>query len=99
MIFEAMRINNKEPDIKNLGIDLKVIPVRELVKGGFTVKERSKINSINYSKLRNEKWHTSRVRYKSNILFNAPGSSWCAFDDLDTWYFGPVLFSLIKLSI
>ena len=101
-IFEGLtgRIpnNSQEPDIKNLGIDLKVIPVRELVKGGFTVKERSKITSINYSKLRNEKWHTSRVRYKSNILFNVyEVPHGCAFDDLDKMvFFGPVLFFIDK---
>ena len=75
-IFEGLtgRVPNSSPmpDIEELGIDLKVLPLREgLKKNSFVSKERSKLKAVNYKKLLTDKWETAYVRKKiDKILFN-----------------------------
>lgn len=62
--------NDAEPDFKNLGIELKVFPLKKLSKGQLTAKERTKICSINYKGLIKENWPDSHARNKlKKILF------------------------------
>jgi len=72
-ILEALvgNVPNSNPnsDIENLGVELKVLPLRK-VSNRLQPKERSKIKSLNYNTIVNEQWMTSSVRSKmSTILF------------------------------
>ena len=72
-ILEALIGNspnsNPNPDVENLDIELKVLPLRK-VSNKIQPKERSKIKSINYNKIVDEEWKKSSVRNKlKKILF------------------------------
>jgi len=57
------------PDFNKVGVELKVIPLIQQ-KRKFSVKERTKVCSIDYKKLILEKWDTSHAKIKLNkILF------------------------------
>ncbi len=79
-----------EPDFIDAGIELKVIPL-EKRKSGLSVKERTKICSINYSELLDETWKTSHVKRKLNkILFiyyqyNPENKSQSMVKHIDLW--------------
>lgn len=61
--------SNPNPDIENLGVELKVLPVRK-VGGILQPKERSKIKSLNYDEIAAERWETSSLKKKiQKILF------------------------------
>ena len=61
--------NDPNPDVINLGIELKVMPLRK-VSNSLLPKERSKIKKINYNKIINESWGSSELKKKvSKILF------------------------------
>ncbi|MVX36209.1 MutH/Sau3AI family endonuclease, partial [Myroides sp. LoEW2-1] len=61
--------SNPNPDIENLALELKVLPLRK-VGQALQPKERSKIKSINYNSIIKEDWVTSEVKKKiDNILF------------------------------
>jgi len=59
--------SNPNPDIGELGVELKVLPVR---RSGyeFKPKERSKIKSINYNEIVDEAWISSAVRVKIKLI-------------------------------
>jgi DNA mismatch repair protein MutH len=68
--FGIANNNDASPDFKNLGIELKIFPLKKLAKGDLTAKERTKICSINYKTLVDENWKSSHARNKLNkILF------------------------------
>ncbi len=68
--FGIANNNDATPDFKELGIELKVLPLKVISKGGLTVKERTKVCSINYKGLITEKWITSHAKNKlQKILF------------------------------
>ena len=68
--FGIANNNDAAPDFKNLGIELKIFPLKKLAKGDLTAKERTKICSINYKTLIDENWKSSHARNKLNkILF------------------------------
>lgn len=72
-ILEALvgNVPNSNPnaDIENLGVELKVLPLRK-VSNRLQPKERSKIKSLNYNTIVNDQWINSSVRKKmSTILF------------------------------
>ena len=74
-IFEVLtgrRPNNSEkPDIEELGIELKALPLKEVRNEEFVSKERSKLKSINYVKMLSDDWSTAYLRTKiDKILFN-----------------------------
>lgn len=79
-----------EPDFIDAGIELKVIPL-EPKKNGLSVKERTKICSINYNDLIHESWETSHVKTKLNkILFiyyqyNPENKSQSEIKHIDLW--------------
>lgn len=59
----------EEPDFDDAGIELKIIPL-EARTAGLVVKERTKICSIHFHKLLEEKWNTSHAKKKlEKILF------------------------------
>lgn len=61
--------SNPNPDIENLALELKVLPLRK-VGQSLQPKERSKIKSINYNSIIDEEWNTSEVKNKiNNVLF------------------------------
>ncbi|MGG5509404.1 MutH/Sau3AI family endonuclease [Myroides odoratimimus] len=61
--------SNPNPDIENLALELKVLPLRK-VGQSLQPKERSKIKSINYNSIVDEEWNTSEVKNKiNNVLF------------------------------
>ena len=67
--FGIKNNSSPDPDFIDAGIELKIIPLERSAKG-LTVKERTKICSINYFKLIEEKWGTSHAKRKLNkILF------------------------------
>jgi DNA mismatch repair endonuclease MutH len=59
--------SNPNPDIGELGVELKVLPVR---RSGHELKpkERSKIKSINYNEIVDEAWISSAVRVKIKLI-------------------------------
>ncbi len=59
--------SNPNPDIGELGVELKVLPVR---RSGHELKpkERSKIKSINYNEIVNETWASSAIRAKIKLI-------------------------------
>jgi DNA mismatch repair protein MutH len=71
--YEAFGVkpnNDARPDFPELGIELKVLPLKKKSRGEFDVKERTKICSINYVELVKEKWTYSHAKIKLNkILF------------------------------
>ena len=85
-----------EPDIKELNIDLKVLPLKK-VNNILVSKERSKLTSANYKKILNDDWNDTYLRKKiDKILFNAyyhPSGS--SYDNLEDFIFkGAFIFHL-----
>ena len=61
--------SNPNQDVLNLGIELKVLPLRK-ISSRLQPKERSKIKSINYNQIIHEEFNSSLLRKKiSKILF------------------------------
>lgn len=68
--FGIANNNDARPDFDKLGIELKVLPLKKNAKGEYSVKERTKVCSINYKELVKENWIESHARYKlDKILF------------------------------
>lgn len=85
--------SNPNPDIENLNVELKVMPIRKIGMQPSQPKERSKIKSINYKTIINETWQTSDVKKKiDNIIFfvyeHPTGST---YDDINKFIFRGVL--------
>ena len=61
--------SDPNPDVKNINVELKVLPLRK-ISNKIQPKERSKLKSINYNKIVDEKWRTAEVKKKiEKILF------------------------------
>ena len=57
------------PDGRIVGLEIKAVPLMPRSRG-FSVKERCKVTSINYSELLQESWENSRARHKLlTVLF------------------------------
>jgi DNA mismatch repair protein MutH len=72
--YGIKRNSVSEPDFIKEGIELKMVPVEKYKilskKSHYRIKQRTKITSINYKTIVNEKWITSSVKNKINkILF------------------------------
>ncbi len=69
--FGIEKNNEEEPDFIKAGIELKVVPLKKLKRSpDLSVKERTKICSINYPKLYKETWQDSHARKKlRKVLF------------------------------
>jgi DNA mismatch repair endonuclease MutH len=67
--FGIEQNSSQLPDFDKVGIELKIIPLKK-IKRGIVVKERTKICSMNYMTLPDEKWEESHAKIKLNkILF------------------------------
>jgi DNA mismatch repair endonuclease MutH len=67
--FGIMPNSSPKPDFDKVGIELKIIPLIQQKKR-LSVKERTKICSINYQTLIDESWESSHAKEKLNkILF------------------------------
>ena len=53
--------SDPNPDVKNINVELKVLPLRK-ISNKIQPKERSKLKSINYNKIVDEKWKTAKVK-------------------------------------
>lgn len=79
--FGIRNNNEQEPDFKEVGVELKVTPLKKLKKipkgdtnlrkkKGFSMKERTVLTLIDYKKLSEETWETnSLVKKAFKILF------------------------------
>lgn len=67
--FGIEQNNEKEPDFKEAGVELKTVPLK-VTRKGLTIKERTIIGMIHYPTLAQERWETASVRKKlGRILF------------------------------
>lgn len=68
--FGIKNNNSPLPDFQDAKIELKIIPLAINKNKTMSVKERTKICSINYNELVNEKWDHSHARNKlQKVLF------------------------------
>lgn len=104
-IFEAF-IGKKpnsspNPDIEELDVELKVLPIRKIGIKPLQPKERSKIKSINYKTIINETWQTSEVKKKINdiIFFVYEHPTGFTYQDIEKFKFHGVLhYNLSNLT-
>ena len=92
--------SDPRPDIANLGIELKVLPLRDS-SGILQPKERSKIKSLNYDEILKEDWETSALKKKIQqilfFLYEQPiGCSYKEWRDFK--FLGTLLYQLEKES-
>lgn len=66
--FEYEINSNKDPDFKNLGVELKVTPIKELKNGLISAKERLVLNIINYQEEYLNTFETSSFSTKNTEL-------------------------------
>lgn len=66
--FEIEPGNASEPDFKEVGVELKVTPLKENKKKKFASKERLVFSMINYKTIVSEKWETSSFLKKNRTL-------------------------------
>jgi len=68
--FGVANNNESRPDFPLLETELKVLPLKRGSKNNLSIKERTKICSINYKEIIDEKWKSSHAKIKLNkILF------------------------------
>jgi DNA mismatch repair endonuclease MutH len=60
--------SDSEPDFKEVGVELKSTPIKELKKGGYVPKERLVLNIINYDDILEETWEKSHFLSKNELL-------------------------------
>lgn len=62
--------SSQVPDFAEAGIELKVIPLYKTKANRYSIKERTKVTSINFNTIIDEIWNTSHAKIKLNkILF------------------------------
>ncbi len=66
--FGIKNNSDSEPDFKEVGVELKSTPIKKLVKGGFSPKERLILNIIDYNKIIHETWENSHFLTKNEKL-------------------------------
>ena len=59
--------SNREPDFKEVGLELKSTPLKK-IKKGLVAKERLVLNIINYEKIIEENWEKSSFLNKNQLL-------------------------------
>ena len=63
--------NNKEPDVYNLGVEIKTNPLKQNISGVISPKERVVLGMINFTDLVNESFEDSSFLKKNNkVLYN-----------------------------
>lgn len=61
--------NLDEPDIPEIGCEVKVLPLQKNRNGEIKAKEPTAIQMINYFEVANEKWETAKIRRKIRLTF------------------------------
>jgi len=90
--------SDPNPDVQYLNVELKVLPLRK-IGDKVQPKERSKIKSLNYNTILDQKWHTSDVKAKMNkmlfLLYEQPtGKTYKDWQDLT--FKGTMFYELEK---
>lgn len=89
--------SDPNPDVRELAVELKVLPLRK-ISGVIQPKERSKLKSINFNELLQEKsWTTSKLRPKMGkilfLMYEQPTGM--TYKDWEQFkFFGPLLYIL-----
>jgi len=60
--------SDSEPDFKEAGLELKSTPIKLLLNGTYSPKERLVLNIIDYGAVVREKWETSHLLSKNELL-------------------------------
>lgn len=66
--FGKERDNLSEPDIAEVGVELKMTPFRQLKNGKYSAKERLVLNIINYENMAEETFEDSHFIFKNRRL-------------------------------
>lgn len=66
--FEKKNDNESKPDFDNIGIELKVSPLKELQSGELTVKERLVLNKFTFADIAKESFESSHFIEKNAHL-------------------------------
>lgn len=61
--------NIDEPDIPEIGCEVKVLPLQRNRDGEIKAKEPTAIQMINYFEVAKEKWETAKIRRKIRLTF------------------------------
>lgn len=69
--FGKLRDNAPEPDIKNLGIEIKTLPM-ERRSAAWRVKEPTSVTQIDYHELARQNWATAPIRKKIKRILWVP---------------------------
>lgn len=67
-LFGIENNNNAEADFKNVGIELKTTPIKQLKSKKYSPKERLVFSMIDYKAVINETWETSSFLKKNRLL-------------------------------
>lgn len=58
-----------EPDLPEIGCEIKCLPLQQNKNGDIKAKEPTAIQIINYCEVAKEKWETAKVRHKISLTF------------------------------
>lgn len=61
--------NRAEPDIPEIGCEIKILPLQRNRDGTIKAKEPTQIQMINYLEVASETWETAKLRNKINLTF------------------------------
>lgn len=61
--------NRDEPDIPQIGCEIKILPLQKNRDGTIKAKEPTAIQMINYCEVAKETWETAKLRSKINLTF------------------------------
>ena len=67
-LFGIQNNNDKAPDFKDAGVELKTTPLKKHAKKKYSAKERLVFSMIDYMNIINEKWETSSFLDKNKLL-------------------------------
>lgn len=61
--------NRDEPDLPQIGCEVKILPLQKNKDGTIKAKEPTAIQMINYCEVAKETWETAKLRSKINLTF------------------------------
>lgn len=61
--------NRDEPDLPQIGCEIKILPLQKNRDGSIKAKEPTQIQMINYCEVAKETWETAKIRTKINLTF------------------------------
>lgn len=68
VLFGYKPNSRKEADFKDVGVELKVTPLKQLKNGNLTIKERLVLSIINFNTIINENWDNNTLFPKLHYL-------------------------------